>query len=755
MIPRSLTKIAAGVAVLSNFLLPLAAQQALVEPRAHWPLDEVQNGTVTDRQDRNPGTMSGKPIPATGVVDGALHFNSGSVATDAATIPSSADLNFGATATFSVSAWVRPDQVGNGQMTIVGKVDYQNARREWSLLLDKDKRFRFFVRATDGWHTVESGSLAVASRWQHVAVSVNRGEATLYVNGRREQGASLPASFTPTVAPISIGGVEGQPQMATPPSTIGQPFTGMIDDVKIFGEALEATAVEALANRPRWPLWREGTVPASADLPVLPGVTFSTIKAYEPETDGGYHWRLGVAAAWHDGRLYATFGQNRGNENSPGEEARASVSEDGGRTWGPAHIVQAGDQTLGVSHGVLLSRGDELWAFQGAFYDNFARTHTRVYRLGATEADWIPVDAEIAAGFWPMQEPLKMDDGNWIMSGIHVGRRLEAGSPNLNPPAVAISHGEDLTRWDVVIIPVDNEELGYPVWGESNVLVDGARALNLSRWNASQPFVLVAESNDYGRTWTQAIPSNLPMAASKPATGTLSCGRRYLISNSTSDNGNRRSPLTIALTEPGEWQFSHLFAIRHSEGDGLPDSASSAVFAYPYAIEHEGNLYVGYSNNGNRGGKKNSAELAIIPLAKLREMTTPEDGGTWQTWRARHFTTEELNRDDISGSLADPDGDGLPNLSEYALGGDPFQPDSDVLPAVAIANDRLSLTFTRIADPALLYCVQATDDLGGTAVWTNIWTSTGMANGPGLVTVFDAVALVASSRRFLRLRVQR
>ena len=48
-------------------------------------------------------------------------------------------------------------------------------------------------------------------------------------------------------------------------------------------------------------------------------------------------------------------------------------------------------------------------------------------------------------GFWPMQEPLKMADGNWIMSGIHVG--------DGNPAAVAVSRGDDLTKWEQVRIP--------------------------------------------------------------------------------------------------------------------------------------------------------------------------------------------------------------------------------------------------------------------------------------------------------------
>ena len=31
---------------------------------------------------------------------------------------------------------------------------------------------------------------------------------------------------------------------------------------------------------------------------------------------------------------------------------------------------------------------------------------------------WAPQGVVIDGGFWPMQEPQRMEDGNWIMAGI-------------------------------------------------------------------------------------------------------------------------------------------------------------------------------------------------------------------------------------------------------------------------------------------------------------------------------------------------
>jgi hypothetical protein len=127
----------------------------------------------------------------------------------------------------------------------------------------------------------------------------------------------------------------------------------------------------------------------------------------------------------------------------------------------------------------------------------------------------------------------------------------------------------------------------------------------------------MATSFDAGRTWTTLRESNLPMAASKPFAGLLSTGQQYLIGSVSADSGNRRSPLTIAVSRPGHQGFVRLFRIRDATCDGPGESHPRAALSYPYAVEHDGMLYVGYSNDGGRGGNRNSAELAVIPITSL------------------------------------------------------------------------------------------------------------------------------------------
>ena len=363
-------------------------------------------------------------------------------------------------------------------------------------------------------------------------------------------------------------------------------------------------------------------LPRAVDMPVVAGTRFAVIKPYEFKQDG-YRFLHGVGLAWHKNRLYASFGHNKGAENTGSEEARGRVSDDGGRTWGETFTLDSGDEPdLAVSHGVFLSHGGRLHAFMGAYYGTMQRVHTRGYVLDEASGRWNPLGVLVEGGFWPMQEPQRMDDGNWIMAGISAGGDCSAGG--VHPAAVAISRGDDFTNWDLVVMPVA-EGLGA-VWGESTLVTQGRRITNISRYGA-KALALVATSDDHGRTWTPSQPSNLPMTTSKPYAGRLSSGEPYLICTTTADSGSKRTPLTIALGPPGASTFSRVLVIRRSDHDGEVESHPGAQLSYPYAIEHDGQLFVGYSNSGGGVGRvgegrqlwnNNSGELAVIPIAALR-----------------------------------------------------------------------------------------------------------------------------------------
>jgi hypothetical protein len=367
---------------------------------------------------------------------------------------------------------------------------------------------------------------------------------------------------------------------------------------------------ETAGNLPRLPLWdATQALPRESELPQVQGAEFHVIKNRAPDDDQ-CRFTLGVGLAWHKGRLYASYGFNRGLENTSTEEAHFKVSEDGGRTWGPAQVMDAGEGDLAVSHGVFLSEGGRLWAFMGAYHDHakrYHRVHTRAYLLDEATGRWEPRGVVIGDGFWPMQEPQRMEDGNWIMAGLHLAPFAKGD----NLPTVAVSRGDDFTKWEPVVIPAA-PGVGSNVWGESTVIVEGRRVTNISRYG-QKARALLSYSEDYGRSWTPTAQSNLPMATSKPYAGTLSTGQRFLVCTTTADTGGKRSPLTIAVSRVGESLLSNVFVIRTSVFDKTPGvSAPNVDFSYPYAVEHEGRLYIGYTHKSHMAN-----ELAVIPISAL------------------------------------------------------------------------------------------------------------------------------------------
>jgi hypothetical protein len=71
--------------------------------------------------------------------------------------------------------------------------------------------------------------------------------------------------------------------------------------------------------------------------------------------------------------------------------------------------------------------------------------------------------------------------------------------------------------------------------------------------------------------------------------------------------------LTIAVSKPGGSLFSRVFLIRPSVSEKTPGvSDSKADFSYPYAVEHEGQLYIGYTHKSHIAN-----ELAVIPVSSL------------------------------------------------------------------------------------------------------------------------------------------
>ena len=162
---------------------------------------------------------------------------------------------------------------------------------------------------------------------------------------------------------------------------------------------------------------------------------------------------------------------------------------------------------------------------------------------------------------------------------------------------------------------------------------------------------------------------------------------------------------------------------------------------------------------GVTSGTFNNAASTFTYTFPSYSMTVLVVKGQYAAWRQQQFSTAELASPTISGDSADPDGDGIPNFMEYALGLSPKTASTAGLPVVGVqvigSKTYLTLTFTKLRALADVgYTVQVSSEL-------QIWNS-GSAytvrvdNGSTDQAVYcDLTAIQDVPHRFIRLAVVR
>lgn len=363
-------------------------------------------------------------------------------------------------------------------------------------------------------------------------------------------------------------------------------------------------------------LWTGPNLPLSVkDLPLIDSTTYVKVHQAIP---GGDQFLLGAAIIEHNGVFYANWANSPRDENSNAERVCGKRSTDRGRTWSALEIVApARPGELAHSHGAYLSHAGKLWFFALQFeYSALGRrVNTEAFLLNEKAGRW-ESRGIVAAGGGMVGAPVRMKDGNWIVGGAYTGFWACA----------FISHGDDFTRWDRVSIPVSKGNK----CSETAIIVDDEQLTAIMR-SSFTGVAGVSISKDFGRSWTTAQASNFPMIDSKPFGGVLSSGQRYLVANVSNGNPNDRDTLVLAVSRPGERGFSNMWKIRQGRTPQPLFEGEHKVpgWQYPYAYEHQGELYVIYSVG------KEDCELAIIPTSKLTagespSWTVPETGRPFQ-----------------------------------------------------------------------------------------------------------------------------
>jgi hypothetical protein len=126
-------------------------------------------------------------------------------------------------------------------------------------------------------------------------------------------------------------------------------------------------------------------------------------------------------------------------------------------------------------------------------------------------------------------------------------------------------------------------------------------------------------------------------------------------------------------------------------------------------------------------------------------------GVVFQSWLSDYFNESELLDANLSGPTADPDGDGLPNLIEYALGLDPKSTDTAGLPEVTTTATDWVYTYTRPIDRAdITYAVEMSTDLFS---WTITLTPTFVSASGDVETWQATYPLSSAANAFFRVKI--
>lgn len=158
-----------------------------------------------------------------------IEFNGGSKYVN---VPTSASLN--PTAAITVEAWIYATGWGVNAWTntIVSKEDWASGSRGYVLRCGNSGRLSFNIGIGTGWSEVVTTTTVMnANQWHHVAGTFNGTQLKIFVDGTEVALTSVTAVMTASPYDLRIG-------ESAYSSVSSRPFTGRIDEVRIWNTAL-------------------------------------------------------------------------------------------------------------------------------------------------------------------------------------------------------------------------------------------------------------------------------------------------------------------------------------------------------------------------------------------------------------------------------------------------------------------------------------------------------------------------------------
>ncbi|WP_198659352.1 LamG-like jellyroll fold domain-containing protein [Nocardiopsis sp. FIRDI 009] len=365
------------------------------QPVSYFPLDEGQGDTAADviEQGRT-ATTTGTNAWTRGRVG---QTSGGSHRLEGAAVELAGDSHLATTEavidttdSFTVSAWVRLDELPDGNVTAVSQTGTYQSAFHLGYQAHSTQAWTFKMAPHDdaptsgstGWTYTTATAPAQLGVWTHLlgTYTPDNGELALYVNGVHQDTAHHPTAWNATDH-LRIGGAQHRGDVA-------YQWPGAIDDVRLYDRVVAdqpltedpdaRSEIWELANRPvalqaRWRLDEtEGTVVHDSSDHGLDG----TLNA-DPNT------------AWNQAFNDVTFAPGVTFDGA-GEHIRASSAIRTDRSWSVAAWVRL-DEASG--NGTMVSQAGEyqsgfLLGHQSGFNDHWVLETTAQDVAGAEAGPW-------------------------------------------------------------------------------------------------------------------------------------------------------------------------------------------------------------------------------------------------------------------------------------------------------------------------------------------------------------------------------
>jgi hypothetical protein len=208
---------------------------------AHWPFDEGSGTTAVDATGGGGNaTLTGGAAWGTGVSGGGLQFNGSA---KYAAIENGPVVQLRSASAFTVAVWVSIQNTAGGLVLYHG--EGCSAWASWFLGVGgpesdaprQEGNLVFGVRSSNGSAYASVATPLVSDQWIHVAATYDATTLRLFIDGQEVGNVDAPQPYNNTNR-LYIGG---------DPGCNGRNWlTGMIDDLRIYDEALSATQIQAV-----------------------------------------------------------------------------------------------------------------------------------------------------------------------------------------------------------------------------------------------------------------------------------------------------------------------------------------------------------------------------------------------------------------------------------------------------------------------------------------------------------------------------